>query len=160
MLKVTTHPFQHLPLLYFLLGKEKNPPSLSPQTCITITSLVRKFTTSNEGNDDDNGPRDFLFDQKTQRLDVLPNERLLWEHITRAPTEVALVHVRLEFVPKIDRGGRVLVFQKKSEVFHDCVCVVVRLQEPVCLVLHHVHSNLLDQVDISTNYGIHSLWCW
>ena len=92
--------------------------------------------------------RDFLFDQKSQRLDVLPNERLLWEHITRAPTEVALVHVRLEFVPKIDRGGRVPVFQKKSEVFHDCVCVVVRLQKPVCLVLHHVHYNLLDQVSI------------
>ena len=65
MLKVTTHPSQHLPLLYFLLDKEKNLPSLSPQT-YTITSSVRKFTTSNVGNDDDTMVlRDFLFDQKT-----------------------------------------------------------------------------------------------
>ena len=59
-MKVTTHPSQHLLLLYFLLGKEKNLPSLSPQTYITITPLVRKFTTSNVGNDDDNGSEGFL----------------------------------------------------------------------------------------------------
>ena len=81
--------------------------------------------------DDD---RDFLSNEKT-RVHVLPYKRLLWEHITRPSTEVALVHIGLELVAKIDRLGGVLVFQKESEVLDNRVCVVVRLQEPVCFIL-------------------------